>query len=233
MAVDAKRLPVESLARVATLLASGVGLGRALEELAAAVVEATGADAGVVRVVDPADSMLVARSVAPADSALAAGLVGSRVPTAPPNGADGGRSSFAGVHVAPAEVGGHVVGAIELLRVHGPFDAQDEALASLAAAQLALALRTSAADAASGGRDGALRLLEVAGEALAAGGDRGGRRSMPCGSPASRRARPAPRSGGRRRTAASRSSPSAATRPTARSTAPTRRRGARWRRGAR
>src|SRR3954447_17700722 len=73
MAVDTKRLPVESLAHVVARLAAGLELVPALELLAVAAVEATGADVGVVRVVDPVDGALVARAVAPAESALAGG----------------------------------------------------------------------------------------------------------------------------------------------------------------
>src|SRR3954447_8344756 len=151
MAVDTKRLPVESLAHVVARLAAGLELVPALELLAVAAVEATGADVGVVRVVDPVDGALVARAVAPAESALAAGLVGSRSPAASPERDGGASEPFSGVVVATANLAGHVVGAVELLRTHEAFDAEDEALADLAAAHLALALRTTAPDTAPGG----------------------------------------------------------------------------------
>ena len=79
MVVEAKRLPFESLARVAERLARGISLAEALELLAAAAEEVTGADLAVVRVLDDEEDMLVARAVAPAGSVLAAEVSGSRV----------------------------------------------------------------------------------------------------------------------------------------------------------
>src|SRR5436189_6319048 len=105
MAVAAERLPVEILTQAAQRLAAGLELRPALELVAAAAAEATAADAAVVRVVDPADGMLVARAVAPPDSALAAELAGSRIAageitdTAPPPSTVlvAGRARVAGV----------------------------------------------------------------------------------------------------------------------------------------
>ena len=79
MVVEAKRLPFESLTRVAEQLATGISLADALELLAAAAEEVTGADLAVVRVLDEEEETLVARAVAPADSLLAAEVSGSRV----------------------------------------------------------------------------------------------------------------------------------------------------------
>jgi len=178
MAVEAERLPVESLARVAQLLASGLELRPALDHIADAVAEATGADVAVVRVLDQT-GMLVARAVAPADSAFAAELAGSRVP--PEELADGQvppstlkvaeRSGASGILVVPARVRDRVVAAVELLRADEPFDSAERALTELAAAQLALVVGRLGVSAASAGADGRVRTLEAAGEALAAGAD--------------------------------------------------------------
>src|SRR5579862_6776789 len=80
MSVETGESPYEILARAARTLAAGLGLLEALELIATAAYEATGADLAVVRVRDPAASSFVVRAAAPADSPLAAELVGSRVP---------------------------------------------------------------------------------------------------------------------------------------------------------
>ncbi|MFL5953658.1 MAG: SpoIIE family protein phosphatase [Gaiellaceae bacterium] len=77
----------------------------------------------------------------------------------------------AGVLVLPAFAGGRVVGSVELVRISEPFDANDRAAAELVAAQLALAVRTLGADAGSALAARRAQWLELAGEALAAGGD--------------------------------------------------------------
>src|SRR5829696_6421346 len=181
MAVEAERLPVESLARVAQLLASGLELRPALDHIADAVAEATGADVAVVRVLDHT-GMLVARAVAPADSAFAAELAGSRVP--PEELADGQvppstlkvaeRSGASGILVVPARVRDRVVAAVELLRADEPFDSAERALAELAAAQLALVvgrLGVSAASAAGADtRRAAQQAVRLASDATGATG---------------------------------------------------------------
>ena len=119
-----------------------------------------------MRVLDEASGLLVARAVAPGGSEEAAELSGSRV-------APG--STRPGSFVAPAFADGSVIGEIELV---GSGDGLDEAargLAELAAAQLAVALRTlprpeslrpSTAD-----RGARLALLEREGRTLAAGAE--------------------------------------------------------------
>ena len=77
MVVVAKRLPFESLVRTAEQLSAGVDLPTVLELLAAAAAEATGAEIAIVRVLDEASGLLVARAVAPGGSAQAAELSGS------------------------------------------------------------------------------------------------------------------------------------------------------------
>jgi serine phosphatase RsbU (regulator of sigma subunit) len=160
MVVEGKRLPVETLTRVAHGLASGLELRPALELIAAAAAEATAAQVAVVRVLDPATGMLVARAIAPPDSALAAELAGSRVPADATGPIDGVRF--------PARAGDGIVGAVELLR-GGDLDESQCALAELAAAQLALVVQTLGASAAPSGSDD--RTLAATGEALATGAD--------------------------------------------------------------
>jgi GAF domain-containing protein len=163
MVVEAKRLPFESLARVAERLAGGISLAEALELLAAAAEEVTGADLAVVRVLDGEEDTLVARAVAPAGSLLAAEASGSRV--------EPDYEVASQRLLVPARVGGVVVGAIELIRVEGEFDQSAFALAGLIAAQLALAVTLLPGSRVGAAGDGRLAALGRAGEALAAGAD--------------------------------------------------------------
>jgi serine phosphatase RsbU (regulator of sigma subunit) len=163
MVVEAKRLPFESLARVAERLATGISLAEALELLAAAAAEVTEADLAVVRVLDGGEDMLIARAVAPAGSVLATEVSGSRIQ--PDYEVASQRL------LVPARVGGTVVGAIELIRVDDEFDQSAFAFAGLIAAQLAIALTLLPGSRV--GADGEARLagLGRAGEALAAGAE--------------------------------------------------------------
>jgi serine phosphatase RsbU (regulator of sigma subunit) len=167
MVVEAQRVPYEALARVAERLAADVELRDALELLAAAAAEATGADLAVVRCRDAATGLLIARAVAPPESPLAAELSGSRL--------EPGRlsqelpgASWIG---APALVADTVVGSVEVIRTGAELGEGARALIELAAAQLALALRLSPdGDTGSAGA-GRLARLEREGEALAAGAE--------------------------------------------------------------
>src|SRR4051794_21819632 len=97
MATETGTGPHRALARAAERVAAGVGLRDALEEIAGAVAEATGAELAIVRVLDQPSGLLVARAVAPADSPAAAELAGSRSPAEV--GGDG-------VLVLPVDAGG-------------------------------------------------------------------------------------------------------------------------------
>ena len=163
MVVEAKRLPFESLTRVAERLAGGVPLAEALELLAAAAEEVTDADLAVVRVLDDGEEMLIARAVAPAGSVLAAEIAGSRVAS---DYEVGSRRLL-----VPARVGGSVVGAIELIRLEGEFDQSAFALAELIAAQLAIALTLLPGSRAGVDAEARLAGLVRSGEALAAGAE--------------------------------------------------------------
>jgi serine phosphatase RsbU (regulator of sigma subunit) len=156
MVVEAQRLPFESLARLAERLAAGASLPEALDRIAHAAVEVTGAELAVVRVLDEDEGALVARAVAPADSPHAAEVSGSRVSP----DYDPGPDSVA-VHAC---VGDRLLGAIQL---EGPLDGAAHTLAELLAAHLAFALRQRRSDQ----PESRLQSLRRTGEALAAGAD--------------------------------------------------------------
>ncbi|HEY6960639.1 MAG TPA: GAF domain-containing SpoIIE family protein phosphatase [Gaiellaceae bacterium] len=170
MAVEAQRLPVEALADAAGQVAATGDLRTALAAIASAAADALAAELVVLRVLDP-DGDLVARAVAPEASALGAEAAGTRVscerieagtPSEPVQRA----SPRAHVLVEPARAGGRIVGSVEVVRVEAIGDVE-RALASLVAAQVAMAVRTLS----SGSSIRRAAWLDLAGEALAAGGD--------------------------------------------------------------
>jgi len=170
-------LPVARLAAAAAEVAATEDLRTALDAIAAAAADAAAADLVVLRVVD-SDGLLAARAVAPEGTALAAELAGSRTAFPPveegrvpePTARAAERVRAAGVLAVPARSGRRVVGSVELVRVAEEFTADERAVAELVAAQLALAVRTLSPDGGPAG-DRRARWLELAGEALAAGGD--------------------------------------------------------------
>jgi serine phosphatase RsbU (regulator of sigma subunit) len=176
MVVEAQRLPVETLARAAAEVAASGDLRSALGAIVRAAAEATRADLAVLRVLDQ-DGQLVARAMAPDGSALGAEVAGTRTACEPvaagevpePTRRAAERARAAGVLVLPAQAAGRIVGSLELVRVGEDFDADDRALADLVAAQLALAIRALAPD--TGSATSRAKWLELAGDALAAGGD--------------------------------------------------------------
>jgi serine phosphatase RsbU (regulator of sigma subunit) len=176
MAVGAQRPAIEALAGTAARIASGSELLPALADIAAGAAEALRADLVAVRVVGD-DGRLVVRAVAPEGSALAAEVAGTRADAA--GLADGlasavveqvaGRSGAA-VLALPSFSGERLVGAVEIVRPD-PFDEDDAALAALAAAQVALAVRMLAPGAHAALPFRRQAWLELAGEALAVGWD--------------------------------------------------------------
>jgi serine phosphatase RsbU (regulator of sigma subunit) len=176
MVVEAQRLPVETLARAAAEVAASGDLRSALGAIARAAAEATRADLAVLRVLDP-EGQLVARAMAPEGSALGAEVAGTRadcdavvageIPEPTRRAAE--RARAAGVLVVLARAAGRVVGSLELVRIGDDFDADDRAIADLVGAQVALAVRTLAPD--TGSATTRAKWLELAGDALAAGGD--------------------------------------------------------------
>ena len=178
MAVEGGRRPVEALAEAGAGVAAAGDLRSALEVLARAARSAVDADAIVLRVLD-ADGRLEARAVAPGGSALGAELAATRVSAdavargriPEPTRRAAARARAAGTLAVAALVRDRVVGSIEAVRVGSAFEEDDRLLAELAATQLALAVRSYASD--GGARSAWMgdRMLALAGDALAAGGD--------------------------------------------------------------
>ncbi len=178
MVLEAGRLPVEMLADAAAEVAGTGDLRAALTAIARVAARAAPADLAVLRVLD-AQGSLVARAVAPENSALGAEVAGTRAACQVIAGGEpsdsvreaGERVRAAGFLAVPARVGARVVGSVELVRIAAPFDDDDRAIAELVAAQLTLAVRTLSSDGGSAGASRRIKWLELAGEALAAGGD--------------------------------------------------------------
>ena len=176
MVVDAQRLPVERLAEAAAQVAETADLRVALDAIAAAIVDATLADLAVLRILDDG-GRLATRAVAPFGSSLGAEAAGTRGlveavvagEATEPTRRVADRARAAGLLAVAARAGGDLVGSIELIRVVREFGDDDRALAAVAAGQLALAVRTSGPEVARARIRG--RRLELAGDALAAGGD--------------------------------------------------------------
>jgi serine phosphatase RsbU (regulator of sigma subunit)/uncharacterized protein YigA (DUF484 family) len=168
MAVPTERLSLERLADAAAFVAETGDLRDALAAIADAVAAAAGADLGVIRVVD-ADGRMPVRAIAPEGSALGAEVSGTVATDATRRAAE--RAGALGSLSVVARAGGRVVGSVELVRVGEPFGEDELAAANLAAGQLALAVRTLAPEAENVGNIARGRRLELAGEALAAGGD--------------------------------------------------------------
>ena len=158
-----------------------VGLDAALGAIAERTAEVVGANVVVTRLVDDSGSA-VARAVHAESAALRAELEGSRlsaplVPAEPLDGRDdlpaplrrvAEQLGAVGVLRLPVREGNAVVGSLELFRRHDEFDERERTLGLAAADEIALARRAFGdGDAAVTGPD----LLELAGDALAAGSD--------------------------------------------------------------
>jgi serine phosphatase RsbU (regulator of sigma subunit) len=182
-------LPLEALdalARATKLIAVGAPLPAVVAEIAEAAARATGADLAVVRVLEPDGAALGARGVSPSASAVAAELEGSQLPIGEvPEDVLGelrqlpavSRRAAARIQAdsaffVPAYAGDQLVGSIELLRAGRPFGCGEQAFARLAAGQLAVAVQALAREQA-GAEELSAGVLELAGEALAAGVDEG------------------------------------------------------------
>jgi serine phosphatase RsbU (regulator of sigma subunit) len=178
MVVPDGRVPIQTLAEAAAGVAGAGDLAAALEVLARATRAALDADVVVVRIAG-GDDRLEAAGVAPAGSPLAAELAGTHVDveTALRGGVAeatrraAGRLGAGALLAVPAQVDGRVVGSLEAIRAGLEFDADERRLAELAAAELALAVRSLGLDG-RGAQPRRERLLGLAGDALAAGVDR-------------------------------------------------------------
>ncbi len=178
MVVEAGAGPIETLAEAAARIAAAADLRAALGVVARAARDAVDADVVVVRVAGR-DDRLEAVAVAPAGSPLAAELAGTHVDAATAlrgiapasTRRAAARVGAAAVLAVPARVNGRVVGSLEAIRAGLEFDNEERRLAELAAAEVALALRSLGVDG-RGAQPRRERLLGLAGEALAAGVDR-------------------------------------------------------------
>jgi serine phosphatase RsbU (regulator of sigma subunit) len=158
------------------------GLDSALEAIVERTAQVLGAELAVARLVDESGSA-TARAVHARSPALRAELEGSRVAPAdvaaeehvdaeslpPPVRRAAEQLGAKGVLLLPVHDGYAVVGSLELLRRKGAFDERERRLAQAAADEIALARRAfgDGAGSAASGPD----LLELAGDALAAGSD--------------------------------------------------------------
>jgi serine phosphatase RsbU (regulator of sigma subunit) len=185
---------LEAFATAALELVRGAPLdrGSALLPLVRAVSLATGAQVVLARLLDARGEALVARAVHTDSSALAAELEGARLPVvqvgvrelefaSAPGDPDvppalrraAARAGTPIAVVLPVVADGQVVASLELLKTGLPFSLRERALARVAAAHLATAVRAERAERA--GMDGRPELtqaaLELLGEVLAAGAD--------------------------------------------------------------
>jgi GAF domain-containing protein len=173
---------LDTLAAAGLRAAGEHGLAEALQAVADAVVEVTGADAAAVRVVDGSGRLPV-RTVASRSESLAAELAGSmfsleelpaqeassgELPAAVQRAARRARSGD--VLLIPIRAEGVPLGSLELVRASRAFDPRESAAARIAAAHLGLVMR--AFDRANG-MAGSHRseALALAGDALGAGLD--------------------------------------------------------------
>jgi serine phosphatase RsbU (regulator of sigma subunit) len=166
---------------VARDTSGAAGLDQALAEIVERAAEVTGADLVVARLGD--DGGLTARAVHAASPALQAELEGSRIsagsmpaeerdellqlPRSLRRAAE--QLGATAVLQVPVRAGQAVVGSLELMRRRGAFDERERALARTAAEQVALARRAYGDG--EGTNPDAPDLLELAGDALAAGSD--------------------------------------------------------------
>jgi serine phosphatase RsbU (regulator of sigma subunit) len=178
---DISEQALDALAAAGLQAAGEPGLDEALQAVAEAAGEVTGADAIAIRIVD-AEGRLPVRTVVCRSEALAAELAGSGFPLAElPREASSKklpeavrrvarRARAADTVLIPVLTDGRPVGSLELMRVARRFDAGETAAARVAASHVGLVLRAFGAGngAAASGVEGALTL---AGDALGAGFD--------------------------------------------------------------
>jgi len=174
---------LDTLAEAGLRAAGEHGLDEALQVVADAVVEVTGADAAAIRVVDGSGRLPVS-TVASRSEALAAELAGSafsldelpaeavsadELPGAVKRAARRARATD--VLLIPIRADGVPLGSVELLRAGRRFDREEAAAARFAAAQLGLVLRAFGTGNGAGGRAQPIEGLALVGDALGAGLD--------------------------------------------------------------
>jgi serine phosphatase RsbU (regulator of sigma subunit) len=177
--------PLSALAAAARALAEGRTLADTLDAIAGAAAQAVGATVAVVRVADE-DRCLRARAVVASSTSLAAELAASSIPVSelPAETDERGelpqalresaeRAGAAAVLLLPVAASGRLLGSLELLRPFDRFGFQERMLARIAADHLAAAIKRFDGASANGARVDVERALELAGEALVAGGETG------------------------------------------------------------
>jgi GAF domain-containing protein len=174
---------LEAVAEASRALAEGTTLRGALATIAEAAASATGSEVVVARVLEDASGQLKARAVWAASAAVAAELEGSRVPAAelspgeadetaglpPPVARAAERARLRAVLLIPVVLDGRPVATLELMRAGEPFTADERVLARLLAHQVGLAVWAFRGGVTPESVNGGV--LELAGEALAAGAD--------------------------------------------------------------
>jgi serine phosphatase RsbU (regulator of sigma subunit) len=196
-AAEAALLPgdeaaLEAFAAAALELVREGSLERSLAALARAVALVVGAEVVVARLAEGRQGRLVARAIHAESAALAAELEGTAIGVAEIGSEEAEFASAPGdpsapsavrriaaragapvARVVPLAIEGEVVATLELYRSGLPFGFREQALARVATAHLATALRLERVTQAGG--DGRMQLtqasLELLGEALAAGAD--------------------------------------------------------------
>jgi GAF domain-containing protein len=168
---------------VAGQTTAGAALDAALAQIAERIAELTGADLVVARLADEHGRGFVARAVHAQSASLRAELEGTRIDADAvpaeersellalprPLRLAAERLAAAAVLQLPVREEGAVVGSLELMRRRGEFDERQRVLARLGAQQVALARRAYADG--EGVQASVPDLLELAGDALAAGSD--------------------------------------------------------------
>src|SRR5439155_7085642 len=171
-AVSVTASALRALAEAGHAAAAASSSDAAFAAFAHAAAMACRADVGVVRALDVDGEHLVVRAVHSGSPALAALFEGLRIRADELADAVPLRAPqlSAALHL-PVELGGRLLGSLEVLRAGQPFDEDERLFARIAADQLALALRALGAVASRPGEDGTERALVLAGEALVAGVD--------------------------------------------------------------
>ena len=160
---------LEAFAQAALALVRDGSLERSLAALARAVALGVGAQVVVVRLIEQGGGRLVARAIHAESAALAAELEGTTIQAAEIDSSEAEFASAPGdpsapsamrriaaragapiVRVVPLTVEGKVIASLELYRSGVPFGFREQALARVAAAHLATAIRLERATQAGG-----------------------------------------------------------------------------------
>jgi serine phosphatase RsbU (regulator of sigma subunit) len=183
--VGVSRAALDAVAAASRALTQSRTLHEALAAIAEAAASATNAEVVVARVLDVEEGQLKARAVWASSPAVAAELEGSRFPAEELPVVEGDdvtqlpaavrrsaeRAHARAVLQVPIALDDRPLASLELMRPGKRFTTEERVVARLLAYQVGLAVRAFGADAVGrepAGEDG---MLELAGEALAAGAD--------------------------------------------------------------